>query len=159
MTRLTTLLAAALIVCMHSGVAAAPPADPVAALGWLEGRWRGEGPRAQRFEAIYTSPEGGVILGLTKGFSGERVTFTEFERIEARDEQVVLLPFPGGRPAATFTLAEHDAAARRAVFENPENDFPARIVFDRPADDILRITLEGAPGGTPRAMVLDLRRG
>ncbi|MCO5170397.1 MAG: DUF6265 family protein [Planctomycetes bacterium] len=159
MTRTAVLFTAALVVCMHSGVAAAPPEGGVAALGWLEGRWRGPGGRGQTFEAIYTSPEGGVILGVTKGFSGDRVTFTEFERIEARGGEVVLTPFPGGREACTFTLTEHDAAARRAVFANPDNDFPARIVFERPEDGALRITLEGAPGGTPRVMVLDLRRG
>jgi hypothetical protein len=157
------LVAASLVVCMHSGVAAAPqtdltPAQVLRSLGWLEGRWRGPTGEGESFEAIYSSPDGGVILSINKSFAGEKVTFVEFERFEVADGAVVMTPFPDGQRACTFTLAEHDATARRAVFTHPTNDFPARIVYERVEADRLQIHVEGTQGGQPMKILLDLRR-
>lgn len=163
MIRFTFVVAvASLVVCMHSGVAAAPgdlaPEQVLKSLGWLEGRWRGPTGEGESFEAIYSSPDGGVILSINKSFAGEQVTFVEFERFEVADGKVVMTPFPDGQRACTFTLIEHDAAARRAVFANPKNDFPSRIVYERVEQDGLRIHVEGTQGGQPMKLLLDLRR-
>lgn len=158
------LIAASLVVCMHSGVAAAPgdlaPEQVLRSLGWLEGRWRGPTGSLgdESFEAIYSSPDGGVILSVNKSFAGEQVTFVEFERFEVANGKVVMTPFPDGQRACTFTLVEHDATARRAVFANPANDFPGRIVYERVDADGLRIHVEGTQGGEPMKLLLDLRR-
>jgi hypothetical protein len=153
------LLTASLVVCMRSGIQAAPDAPAsVSALGWLEGRWRGPTSDGEELEAIYSSAEGGVILSVTKAFAGDRVLFVEFERFAVEDGAVVLTPFPDGQRAASFRLVEHDAAARRATFESPENDFPRRIVYERVSDDALTILLTGAQAGRETQLRLDLRR-
>lgn len=165
-TILTLVLTATLVVCQHCGVHAdeGPAAAAVRAeqtlrsLGWLEGRWRGTTSDGETFEAHYSSPEGGVILSINKCFVGDRLLFTEFERFEVLRGEVVMTPFPDGQRACTFALVEHDAAARRVVFANPANDFPSRVVYERPGEDALRIVVSGSQGGQPVELVLDLRR-
>lgn len=165
----TLVLTATLVVCQHCGVYAGPPSpggagqlapeDALRGLAWLEGRWVGSTSDGEAFEAIYSSPAGGVILSVSRSLSGERATFTEFERFEVREGRVVMTPFPDGRRGCAFMMVEHDMRARRAVFTNPENDFPRRIVYERPADDALRIVVEDMRGAEVLTLVLDLRRG
>lgn len=134
---------------------ARPAAARLAALDWLAGRWLQESPE-ERVEVIYTSPEGGSILGLTKVSGGATTHFFELEKIAVEGDAVVLVPFPDGQRAASFRLVEE--GARRAVFESPTNDFPRRIVFDASAPGALEILLEGTQGGQPSTMRLALKR-
>ena len=61
--------------------------------------------------------------------------------------------------ATTRLRAELDAAAKRAVFENKEHDYPQTFTFEQPAPDRLVITLSG-PGknGQRKDIVYDLKR-
>ena len=56
---------------------------------------------------------------------------------------MIVTPYPFGRASVPFTLTEHDAKARKAVFENPSHDFPKRIVYHRKSDDALWISVAG----------------
>lgn len=138
---------------------ARPAAARLAALDWLAGRWLQESPE-ERVEVIYTSPEGGSILGLTKVSGGGATHFFELEKIAVEGDAVVLVPFPDGQRAASYRLVEEGLVqgARRAVFENPKNDFPRRITFDASAKDALEILLEGDQGGQPATMRLSLEK-
>ncbi len=133
-------------------------ATKLAALDWLAGRWLQESDdlERQRVEVIYTGPEGGSILGLTKVSGGQATHFFELEKISVEGDAVVLVPFPDGQRAASFRLVEE--GARRAVFENPKNDFPRRIVLDASATGALEILLEGSQGGQPSTMRLALKK-
>ncbi|HBP17817.1 MAG TPA: hypothetical protein DEA08_08490, partial [Planctomycetes bacterium] len=117
-------------------------------LEWLEGRWSGTarfGDRpAQRFLADYTSAAGGEVLSASKTLDakGRAVAF-EFERFHCRGGEVVLTPFPGGREAASFPLAE--GGPRRAVFRNPSNKWPRELSYVREGER-LTIRASGAPG-------------
>lgn len=120
-------------------------------LAWLAGSWAGEVRGAgatTRFEAHYTSPQGGVILSASKAFKADgQLSWFEFERFEEREGTLVVIPHPNGKASVPFTLVEHDPAAKRAVFANPGHDDPNRITYQRTAEDRLLIRVEGdAPG-------------
>jgi len=138
---------------------AAPPdpAEQLASMGWLAGEWSGE-MWGGRYVAYYSTPEGGKILSHSRLLKGAEVAFHEFEVFEAREGGVHLAPYPGGRPADGFALAELDPEARRAVFENPDKDFPTRIVYERPAEGELRVTLSDPHGGSDKREVFELSR-
>ena len=57
------------------------------------------------------------------------------------DGAVTLTPHPGGRRAASFKLTALEKD--KATLENPENDFPKKLVYHRRAADSLVITLTG----------------
>jgi len=132
-------------------------AGRVEALGWLAGHWRGPADEGE-WEAIYSGPEGGLILGLDKQIVDGEVVLFEFERIAEVDGKVVLAPAPRGRPSpVVFELTEHDREGRRAVFENPSHDFPQVITYHRVADDRLIVRVEASREGERVGFELDLR--
>lgn len=57
------------------------------------------------------------------------------------------LASPKGRqPATPFKMIE--MAANKVVFENPEHDFPQRIIYEREGDT-LTARIEGTQNGEP----------
>lgn len=157
------MIATALLLLVLS---ASPSAAPQAAapekpdprledLAWLAGSWSGDilGAGASvRFEAHYTSPQGGLILGTSKAFTKDgKLSWFEFERFEARDGGLQVVPHPNGTAGVPFSLVEHDPAAKRAVFSNPQHDYPNRLTYHRVADDRLVILVAGE---TPEAPVM-----
>jgi hypothetical protein len=137
------------------------PAYPptISDLPWLEGVWRGR-VGSRDFEARYTGPEGGVVLSASKYIAQGKAAGFEFERFEEKDGHVVLTPYPEGKESpATFRLTDFDQKTRRAVFENPEHDFPTKISYQRVAEDSLTILVSG-PGkdGKKKVIRYELRR-
>jgi hypothetical protein len=94
-------------------------------LSWMAGHWRGT-VDGMEMEEVWLAPAGGVMLGMHRDVKGAKTSF-EFLRIAATGDGIVFLAQPGGRPATSFPLVE--ATASRAVFANPEHDFPQRIVY------------------------------
>jgi hypothetical protein len=133
------------------------PEEVIAGMDWLAGTWSGD-MWSGRFVAHYSTPEGGKVLSHSKLMKGDQEAFYEFELFEARDGQVFLQPFPGGRKADGFLLQSHDPKGRVLVFENPDKDYPTRIVYERPADDELVITLTDPHGESEKVERFALSR-
>ena len=94
-------------------------------LAWMTGHWSST-KDGLVMEEIWTSPRGGVMLGL-HGDARETKASFEFIRIAVTPEGIVYFAQPGGRPPTPFTLTE--VSGTRAVFANPQHDFPKRIVY------------------------------
>ena len=139
---MTNLLMAMLMAAAQAG---AEPAQPD--LDWLAGYWLSCADGVEVSET-WSQRRGGVMLGtsLTLGddaFSWEQV------RIEVEDGGLVFHAQPRNQPAAAFRLVR--AGAGEAVFENPEHDFPQRVIYRRDGD---RLTgrIEGVSGGREQAI-------
>lgn len=104
-------------------------APGLADLAWMEGEW-GSTQGRMEMEELWTAPKGDLILGLHRDWrqGSERASF-EFLRIEAREGGLVYVAAPGGGPATEFALVELEG--QRAVFENPQHEFPQRLVYER----------------------------
>ena len=111
-------------------------------LTWLEGSWKGTFD-GKPFEATYTSPEGGVIMSVSKEFGAEEPFFFEFEKFEVINDTLVMTPYPAGTKSDGFPLVAYSAELKRAVFENKNHDFPAAFVYQRVSPDSLEITVSG----------------
>ena len=121
--------------------------DPLAALAWISGTWEGENGNI-RMEEIWTRPAGGLILGVHRDlFPGGR-SFFEYLRIEQRGDDIFYIAAPRGENATEFRLTE--LLDNGAVFENPEHDFPQKLVYTRDGDT-LRATIEGVANGKRRS--------
>jgi hypothetical protein len=121
MRRLVLLLTFAATLCLS----AEPPS--VASLAWMAGHWSSES-NGVVAEEIWSLPAGGMLIGMHRDVKGTRASF-EFMRIVSDAEGIVYLAQPSGRPATAFRLVEQDA--QRAVFANPQHDFPQRITYWR----------------------------
>ena len=133
------------------------PTEVIGEMTWLAGNWAGD-MWGGRFSAYYTTPEGGKIISHSRLTHGEDESFYEFEVFEAHEDVVRLQPFPGGKKASSFVMKSHDPKAKKAVFENPENDYPTRIVYHRAADDSLVVTLSDPFGESDKVEKFDLKR-
>jgi hypothetical protein len=116
------------------------PGDRIASMTWLAGKWTGK-IWGGDWVCRYTAPEGGMILSTSKLLHGGKASYFEFERFDVQGDAVMMSPYPKGKLAAVFKLTELEG--KRATFENPKNDYPSRIVYERVAADKLVITLSG----------------
>lgn len=116
------------------------------ALDWMVGHWRRDG-EARSSEELWIPPEGGLMLGVGRTIKDGRAVGFEYLRIEQRDASLVYVASPGGQPPTEFVLARLET--ERAVFENPQHDFPQRILYWREQGDLCA-RIEGEINGEPR---------
>ena len=108
-----------------------PESSTLKQLAWLAGHWAATVGDLHMEEA-WTGPKGGVMLGVHRDVRVGGRAFFEYLRIEARDGDVVYIASPMGSDATEFALKRVED--RRVVFENPEHDFPQRIIYHRDGD-------------------------
>ncbi|WP_421788447.1 DUF6265 family protein [Hyphobacterium sp.] len=111
-------------------------------LDWITGHWRGED-GGQVSEEIWTNGDGGLHLGVNRTVIDGQARGYEFLLIAMTEDGATYCAQPGGNEATCF--ASTSVAANRAVFENPEHDFPQRIVYQRDGD-VLTATISDLNG-------------
>jgi Domain of unknown function (DUF6265) len=117
----------------------------LADLGWLAGDWQtAPGGRAQ-IEEHWTKAAGGSMIGMGRTIAGEKTWEFEYLRIEQRADGIYYVAHPKGQcPGTDFKLTR--ASATQAVFENPQHDFPKRIIYRKTGDDTLAASIDGGEG-------------
>lgn len=119
----------------------------LAELAWLAGAWQGGEGSTVRLEH-WTAAAGGMMLGVHLDVLASGKSAYEFLRIVETAEGIVYFAAPGGRyPATPFPLVE--LGERRAVFANPEHDFPKRLVYWIAEDGALHAHAQGDDGQGP----------
>lgn len=134
------------------------PKAGIDALAWLAGRFTASeaasGGAANESEEHWGPPGGGAMLGTARSVAGGKMSSFEFLRIVERDGGLVYIAQPGGGTPVEFVLTE--ISPTRALFENPVNDYPKRILYERlpaPKDgqDGLRTEISDTGGARPHA--------
>jgi hypothetical protein len=141
---------AALAAVLAAGIAglagaASPPA--ASSLGWLAGSWAGTKDGVAS-EEHWTTPEGGLLVGMHKDVREGRAVFFEYLRIEEQGGKLCYVASPRGAPPTPFCAVE--IGDRRVVFENRAHDFPQRILYWLDGSD-LHARVEGPEGATDQA--------
>jgi hypothetical protein len=127
-------------------------------LAWLAGHWV-MSTTAGRVEELWLPPAGGTLYGVGRTLSdpecvGRRASyrttrFFEFLAIEPREGTgVATLAYvarPEGRAPTEFLLVE--LSDGRAVFANPQHDFPKRIRYERRGDELHARVDDGTDDG------------
>lgn len=161
--RYANLLVLSLSLLAQSGIAPARAEERAAApkisdLAFLEGSWSGSD-GTSTWETVYTGATGGQIVGASKEIKDGRAVMIDFEHFYLREGALRMTPFPfGKRSEAEFTLTAIDAAARTAVFENPQHDFPRKFTYRAAGDDRLFVELVGEMDGSPVEVAIEFTR-
>ena len=142
-----------LFLLISSFVIADSPKHDIHALSWLSGEWEMEG-----FKAHYTSPEGGQIFSVSRYFKDANLTFFEFEQFHMKDGSLHVTPYPKGEKSDSFKLVNFDPNIKKAVFQNPEHDWPKELSYERVSDDRLLILVSGPQNGKMRVEKYDLKK-
>lgn len=153
---------AALVALLAVGCAAQSPtshpsdlpgSSGLARLAWLSGVHRMTDGDAV-IEEHWTHPGGSVMFGINRTMKGDALAAYEILRIEARADAIVYVAQPGGRvPGTEFTLVPQGDPDTFS-FENPDHDFPQRIVYRRVDETHVHIRAEN----DSQALTFDLER-
>lgn len=114
-------------------------------LGWIAGDWQTpSGGRAQ-IEEHWTQPVAATMIGMGRTVAGGRTVEFEYLRLEERGGDIFYVAHPKARcPGTDFKLT--NSTPQSAVFENPQHDFPKRIIYRKNADGSLTASIDGGEG-------------
>ncbi|MCH8073745.1 MAG: hypothetical protein IIA09_17575 [Proteobacteria bacterium] len=128
----------------------------IAELRWMAGCWSQDGQESGSVEQ-WTAPAGGTMLGMSRVVSGGKTVAFEFLRIvEEEDGWIGLVASPSGQETARFELVS--MSANEVIFENPDHDFPQRVIYHLDSDGDLVGRIEGEVNGTEQAADFPMTR-
>ena len=90
-------------------------------------------------------PAGRMMLGMSRTVRMGKVSEFEFMRIVEDQGKLLFIAIVPGQPETTFTLVKSNL--QELVFENPEHDFPQRILYRFFQKDVLAARIEGINEG------------
>ena len=116
----------------------------LADLSWMSGDWQTAPGGRRQIEEHWTGVAGGSMMGVSRTVAGDKTVEFEYLRIEQRQDGIYYVAHPKARcPGTDFKLTR--ASATEAVFENPQHDFPKRIIY-RKTDAGLTASIDGGEG-------------
>src|SRR5215213_1851479 len=121
-------------------------------IAWMAGAWQSAPGGKRQIEEHWMQAAGASMLGMSRTVVGEKTVEFEYLRIEQRADGIYYVAHPKARcPGTDFKLTR--ASATEAVFENPEHDFPKRIIYRKTAEDSLTATIDAGEGSKAMSFV------
>jgi hypothetical protein len=117
----------------------------VESAAWLAGCWEiNTGGRL--VNEHWMKPAGGAMIGMSRTVSKNKMSAYEFLQIRTQDDgEVYYVARPSGQAEASFKLIK--SGPQELIFENPEHDFPQRIIYRQQSDGKLNARVEGKNNG------------
>jgi hypothetical protein len=119
-------------------------AQAVAPPGWLAGCWELRSGNRETLE-MWMAPAGGLMLGASRTLVNGAVREYEQLVLKVDSGKLVYTATPSGQQTASFTSTEITDSS--FTVENPEHDFPQRIIYRRRGADSLVARIEGGTRG------------
>ena len=112
-------------------------------LSWLAGCWTSQaGPR--QIDENWMKPAGGTMLGMGRTVAKGQTREYEFMRLHQEGDDIFFTAIPSGQAETSFKLTTWSGG--KFVFENPQHDFPRRVIYRKNADGSLTASVDGGPG-------------
>ena len=133
------------------------PLDTKAAsvMSWLYGCWGGK-VNQRDFREQWMPLRGNTLLGIGSTEFQDKLASYEYLRIEGRADGVYYVALPSEQKEAAFKLvtAVHDNRDNADIFtfENPQHDFPQRIIYRRESKNSLFARIEGKENGVSKGI-------
>ena len=133
-----------------------PANADISGLNWLTGCWAQDGQDPGSVEQ-WTTPAGGTMLGMNRIVNdGKTVAFEYLRIVEQDDGWIGLIASPSGQKTARFRMI--GMSENEVVFENPDHDFPQRIIYRLIGDGKLLGRIEGIVDGMKRSADFPMTR-
>jgi hypothetical protein len=144
------------LLFFFAGSSSVSHAASISDLAWLAGCWSSAGGEAGSGEQ-WMAPAGGTLLGVSRTVKNGRTVAHEFMQIrEVEPGKIAFIAHPSGQAEASFPLAR--AAEREVVFENPQHDFPQRVIYKLEGDGVLRASIEGLSKGRLKTIEFPMKK-
>lgn len=125
-------------------------------LAWLSGCWVAANQDAGSGEQ-WMPPAGGTMLGVSRSVHDDKTIAFEFIRIvEQGDGGLVFIASPSGQITTSFSMTSFND--HEVIFENPDHDFPQRIIYRLISEENLLGRVEGTVNGTERAVDFPMKK-
>ncbi|HYJ05457.1 MAG TPA: DUF6265 family protein [Chthoniobacterales bacterium] len=125
-------------------------------LAWLKGCWNSSRNGRETTEH-WLKPAGGTMLGISRTVADGKTV--EFEFTQIRQDpggDIFFIAKPSGQPEAAFKLIK--GSANEVIFENPQHDFPQRVIYRLQSDGSLLGRIEGVSKGKEKAVDFPMTR-
>lgn len=131
-------------------------AADISRLSWMSGCWAYDDAEPGSGE-YWMPPIGGTMFAVSRSIRDSRTVAFEYLRIEESAEgSLALFASPSGQSPARFDMVS--LTNNEVVFENPEHDFPQRIVYSLTQDGRLIGRIEGQSNGRPKSIDFPMSR-
>ncbi len=131
-------------------------AADISRLSWMSGCWAYDDAEPGSGE-YWMPPVGGTMFAVSRSIRDSRTVAFEYLRIEESAEgSLALFASPSGQSPARFDMVS--LTNNEVVFENPEHDFPQRIVYRLAQDGRLIGRIEGQSNGRPKPIDFPMSR-
>ena len=127
----------------------------IADLAWLAGCWDGSGGGREYWEQ-WMKPSGQTMLGMSRTVMNGKTVEHEFVQIREQEDGLFYIAKPSGQAEASFKLIKYNN--QEAVFENPQHDFPQRIIYRLEKDGSLAAAIEGMSKGKLKHIDFPMKR-
>jgi hypothetical protein len=121
-------------------------------LAFLAGCWSGPG----TFE-MWMKPEAGSVMGMGRTVRNGKIAGTEYFFV-SEEAGAVILNVQQRLAAKTTEFRVKEITASSVTFENPEHDFPQRIIYRTTGQGALLGRIEGIEKGKERAFDYPMQR-
>lgn len=144
----------AALLLTAAGVAAAE--EDVTSLAWMAGCWASEKGDAGSVEH-WLPPAGGTMLGVSRTVKNGKTVEFEYMQLRTNTEgKLVFIALPSGQKETTF--AASSVGKDSVTFENPQHDFPQKVIYRLESPTRLVARIEGKRGETVRGVDFPMRR-
>ena len=103
-------------------------------LNWLSGYWTAE-IDGIKMEEFWLPVSNKSMIGIHRDSFQSGKVFFEYLRIEQKGDSIVYFASPKGRTPTEFKLTYLNK--NKVVFENPNHDFPQRIIYSLKTDTLI----------------------
>jgi hypothetical protein len=157
MSKLSVASGTVLLIGICVAAIAQSPKPTLNDFAWLAGCWEANR-NGREINEQWMKPLGGTMLGMARTVANGKTV--EYEFVQIREEQadgaIYYVAKPSGQPEASFKLVK--LQNREATFENPEHDFPQRIIYRLEPDGSLFARVEGTSKGKARSFDYPMKR-
>jgi hypothetical protein len=125
---------------------------------FLKGCWEMNRPeRRSKITEQWMEPSGGTLLGISRTVRDGKTAGFEYMRIEVRTDGLYFVSKPSENKQETaFPLKQFTPG--NAVFENPDHDFPQRVIYRSDKPDTLNARIEGTQNGKSSGVDFSYKR-
>ena len=119
----------------------------IESFAFMKGCWAIERPeRKVQIVEQWMAPAGGTMIGMSRTMRDGKTTGWEYMRIESGDSGIFFVSKPKENKEETYFRLK-TSAMNELVFENPDHDFPQRVMYRASGPDSLNARIEGMQNG------------
>ena len=145
-----------ILFSIHTLALSQQPEYSLNELSWLVGCWGWTNDKYERLE-YWMRPAGKMMLGISHTISRGKTVEYEYLHISQEEEgSIYFVAKPSGQSRTSFKLIKCQPG--EVIFENPEHDFPQRIIYRLNDDGSIVARIEGVDQGQAKSVDFPMKR-